>query len=169
MANSRKNFFSDFSVCSVKDIWNDLTGKTWNIGKLKRNAIKETSVGLLLLTIFEHCKISMAYWGEQVKLAHSGLAGQLPDGCPVPVPAPGANASARWNCLAVPCQCQVPGARCSARWEWPGQLPDGCPSQAASGGLSRLLEPPTHLPRWNCCSRPGTTHRQPLLVPNKTR
>ena len=48
-----------------------------------------------LLTIFEHCKISMAYWGEQVKLAHSGLAGQLPDGCPVPVPAPGANASAR--------------------------------------------------------------------------
>ena len=107
MANSRRNFFSDFSVGSVKDIWNDLTGKTWNVGKLKRNAIKETNVGLLLLTIFEHCKISMAYWGEQVKLAHSGLAGQLPDGCPVPVPAPGANASARWNCLAVPCQCQV--------------------------------------------------------------
>ena len=109
MANSRRNFFSDLSVCSVKDIWNDLTGKTWNVGKLKRNAIKETNVGLLLLTIFEHCKISMAYWGEQVKLAHSGLAGQLPDGCPVPVPAPGANASARWNCLEVPCQCQVPG------------------------------------------------------------
>ena len=51
MAKCRRNFFSDFrlkfSVCSVKDIWNDLTGKTWNVGKLKRNAIEETNVGLL--------------------------------------------------------------------------------------------------------------------------
>ena len=91
-----------------------MLANVWN--RLKRNAIEETNAGLLPLaicqaplTIFEHCKISMAYWGEQVKLAHSGLAGQLPDGCPVSVPAPGANASARWNCLAVPCQCQVPG------------------------------------------------------------